>query len=176
MRVIDIPVLPIDTPLDEAFAAMRKMKRSGVAARGRDGQYWLFEAGSVVVGRSRGERILADIKKRSRIHRFQPNTLTGLNIDFQKPQQSYRSIGRILGRTDMSYALWGPHQEASRVTRIMSLSANLAARIGSGPTICYCTNPHRQHPYEQWDVPDDGKCTRDGYQIVCAKGGCAACS
>ena len=43
MKVIDIPVLPMDTPLEEAYAAMRKMKRSGVAARGRDGQYWLFK-------------------------------------------------------------------------------------------------------------------------------------
>ena len=121
MDIIDLPILPIATPLNDAMAAMRLANRSGVVAIEEGGnspgpenyRCWLYKAGWVAVGISRGEHILADLEHRRRVHILNAGLasthgidLTNLHYTGQAVEQMLDSARQIVCTCGTGAAFW----------------------------------------------------------------------
>ncbi len=178
MDVIDLPVLPIDAPLKDALGVMRAAERSGIVAIEisayfpESGRYrcWLYKAGWVVVGISRGEYVLGDLEQRRRVHILSDGVTSMRGIDLTNPQHTWQAVEQMLDKVGKSYALAGPAPPSGNSVRVITRHEELAAEVRSGPADCYCTNPNRlddPHPYRPPPIPGNGQCLYDGSKIVC---------
>jgi hypothetical protein len=168
MEVIDLPVLPIDAPLREALAEMKRVKCSAVVTPDGD-SYWLFKAPWVVWGIARGEEVLGDLEQRRRVHKASESNLANKGIDLSNPFQTVDAIEGLLDTVIRVY-LVAALAPSGRIATIITRHENLKYEIESGPADCYCTNPNRPddpHSYSP-PLPTDRKCNLDGSQIVCS--------
>jgi hypothetical protein len=173
MDVVELPVLPIEASLDKAFDAMKEADRSAIVAVDST-RYWLFKAGWVVLGIARGEKVLADLEKRRRVHLASPVEAAQKKIDLMSPTKTPIAVEQFLDTVHRSYLLTDPVLRTSPLhgpmIKIITRHEGLAIEVGSGPTACYCTNPavaDDPHGYDQ-PLPFNNKCTLDGWDIVCS--------
>lgn len=169
MDTIDLPVLPIESSLREAFGEMKRAGRSAVIGEDESGA-WLFRAAWIVWGIAADKQRLAELENRQSVHRVSPSHKTAQAIDFDNPHGTVSAVETLLDSVVRPY-LMKASVSFGEMTMIITRHESLKFDFGSGPADCYCTNPNRRdhpHSYSQDDVPDDGKCTRDGSKVVCA--------
>ena len=167
MNALDLPMLTMKTPLEEAFVAMKKARRSAVLAND-DNACWLFKAGWIAVGISRGQQYLVDLKNRQRVH--QPSQREAQKIDWEIPTKTSTAVKTLLYTTQTSHMVFPPLPNTGGTARIIMMREALAFDIGSGPSDCYCSEPpegHDPHEYLRGEVPADGMCLQDHSEIVC---------
>ena len=169
MDVIELPILSVDASLQEALVAMKAAGRSAVVAVERN-WYWLFKAGWIVAGIARGEKVLAEVEKRRRVHEASGVEIAQHAIDLIDPGQSWIAIEGFLDSVGRSYLLGRPMAPPGNTVTIITRHEGLAAEVGSGPTDCYCTNPAREDDPHGFDppLPSGNKCPYDGSDIFCA--------
>jgi hypothetical protein len=170
MDTIELPILPINTPLQEAFDAMKAADRSAVVSPDEH-RLWLFKAGWVVAGMSRGEKTLADLEKRCRVKQVTPKVATEMGIDLAQPHLTMTLVEDFLDKVDRRYLTAALIPSVRKgMAMIITRHEGLAAAIGSGPASWYCTNPDLEDPhhYEPPPLPADRRCRYDGWKIVCA--------
>jgi hypothetical protein len=168
MDVVTLPVLSIEALLEDALATMKDKGRSAVVARDQQ-RYWLFKAGWVAVERSRGEKILADVERRWRVHEASKVEVAERNLNLVSPHDTYSAVEEFLDHVGRAYMLAAPVDKAGDVIAIITRHEGYTVEVSSGPTGYYCTNPNRQddpHPYLPPPLPADLKCTKDGSPIV----------
>jgi len=167
MNALDLPVLRTKTSLEEAFSAMKSSKRSAVLATDH-ADCWLFKAGWIVVGISHGDKVLADLKQRHRVHR--PSKSEIHEINWETPAKTSSQIKTLFYKVQRSYIVSTPFPAAGESARIIMFREPLAFEIGSGPSDCYCSEPpagHDPHDYSRGELPPDGKCLFDHSKIFC---------
>src|SRR5437879_6251864 len=159
MDKIELPILPINAPLREAFAAMKAADRSAVVSPDEH-RLWLFKAGWVVAGISRGEKTLCDLEKRCWVEQVTPETASEAGIDLTDPHQTKAAVEDFFGKVNRRYLTAAPVPSKTGMAMIVTSHEGLTAAIGSGPGSWYCTNPDLEDPhrYEPPPLPADRKC------------------
>lgn len=180
MMKIKLPLMTMSTDLDGALANLRQSKRAALISE-QGGTYHLFSAGSIVVGRSRGIKTLAELKVDPRSS--PPPTVMPL-IAKSKTKQIFSSqrdrlpSGRtgkrkttkatsddIVGRSG-NYVLG---RIVGKNAFIGLLDTDLVDKYVSSPSDCYCDGP-RHHDSFTVVVRDGDQCPyKDGHKIVCAR-------
>lgn len=169
LALVDLPVVAIDTPLEEVLRLMKEAGRSGVLVL--EGVHWLYKAGWIVVAKAQGGRTLADVG-----HCFRVFQTTASDVALETGVMSYDRI-LVDWRAPQRFAdkrLFMLGDEAAKpgaIAGILTRDVSLANELSSGPTGYYCTNPLRPddpHPYLPPPLPADRRCTRDGSPIVAA--------
>jgi CBS domain-containing protein len=166
MDKIDLPVLKAETPLKDALNAMKRFNRAGVVVSDGD-RHYLLAAGWIVIGIATRQKSLADVRRKWAIHEVpasQTDALKAMTLN------SPTGVERLLDHAGRSYMLASWEPAAPKMVMIVTRHEGLARKLTeSGPSVCYCTNPHLPddpHGYSP-PLPPGHKCTFDGSDIVC---------
>lgn len=165
MNVIDLPLFQMSAPLDSALGAMRKFGRGAVIGQEESG-FWLVMAGRIVVGLSKGKKLLGELPRQWPVRAISPADNLSRSLNLQYPHQSQSQFEGFLDQHRRFYALLEAHGGQSR---IVTRHEWLAAEIGGGPKDCYCTNELYDPPHEfpPPPVPADRICPICHHPLVC---------
>lgn len=159
MQVVDLPIVAISTELGAAIKMLRKLKRGALLAKHKEA-YFLFSAGNIVVGRSKGVKTLAELPLSAYERVAGPETtrkrfaLTVALPDFggsaRKDAPDY-VLGKVSGGS----------------ARLRIRDSALAVEYVSGPKDYYCDGPWRHDDFPPPSVSEGDPCPhQDGYKIV----------
>jgi hypothetical protein len=118
---------------------------------------------------SRGERLLADVERRLKIHLPLLPEVAKWKINLLAPHETYHAVEQYLDRVGRFYMLAAPPITTDCTITIITRHEGLTAELSSGPTGYYCSNPRLEddpHPYMPPPLPHDLKCVIDGWPIV----------
>lgn len=144
MEVIELPLLPLDSGLRDAVAAMRRYQRKAVV--GTEGEhFWLFKVGQVFRGLAEGRKSLSRLERQWPVVPVRPEAPNYLRLDLVFPYRTGTDFETFLDSARASYALTSA---ASAVAVVVTRHEGLAAEVSSGPKDCYCANepPHEFPP------------------------------
>lgn len=162
MQEVDLPVVAISTELTEAIEILRKSQRAALLAE-QQGEYHLFSAGSIVVGRSSGANTLFDLTPTKTVSLgVRPQERHALGVEVTIPDLRDRAR-----RVVSDYVL----SKVTSVTASLQIrDTDLALNYVSGPKDYYCDGPRHHHDFPPPDVSEGDPCPRgDGYHIVSSK-------
>jgi hypothetical protein len=174
---VELPVMSISAGLDVALSNLRSSRKSALLSED-NGAYHLFTAGSIVVGRSRGIKTLAELKidPRSASPQLVVTVPTKTKTQQIGGSQSHRLRRGGTGTTKPT----GPTEDIGGGNYVLNSIVGGTAFIGlfdmdlvnkyvSSPPDCYCDGP-RQHDTFSVVVRDGDPCPyKDGHKIVCAR-------
>ena len=133
MDTIELPILPINARLRDAFDAMKTADRSAVVSPDEH-RLWLFKAGWVVAGISRGEKTLGDLEKRCWVEQVTPKAATQMGIDLAQPHMTMTAVEDFLDKVNRRYLTAVPAPSTKRgMATIITRHEGLKSAIGSGP-------------------------------------------
>lgn len=174
---VELPVMSISADLDVALSNLRSSRKSALLSED-NGAYHLFTAGSIVVGRSRGIKTLAELKIDPRSTSPQLVVALPTKTKTLRDSQSHRlrrggtGTTEPSGRTEDIGGRGGNYVLNSIVgdtAFIGLLDMDLVNKYVSSPPDCYCDGP-RQHDTFSVVVRDGDPCPyKDGHKIVCAR-------
>jgi hypothetical protein len=161
MPNVDLPVMAISTELSTALAKLRKCKRSALVAKAK-GEYRLFNAGSIVVGQSKGKAVLSDLEPAQIISRQRRRERSrGFVLEVALPD-----LGAGAADVVADYVLTDLGPEFAHV---LIRDSQVVTNYVSGPKDCYCDGPG-MHDFPPPNVLPGAECPfRDG-RIVCSRG------
>jgi hypothetical protein len=173
---VELPLMAMSTELGVALSTLKRSKRAALISEDKD-TYHLFTAGSIVVGRSRGVKTLADLESDARSAKPQvlmrPSTrprrggIAGLEHSQLGSGSGETKAGRTAGRKGPSGNYVVDHI-VGKIAFIDLVDKDLVAKYGASPSDCYCDGP-RHHDTFNMVVHDGDECPyNDGHNIVCA--------
>src|SRR4051794_19010650 len=161
LALVDLPVVSIDTPLEDVVGLMKEVGRSGVLVLDR--AYWLYKAGWIVVAKAQGARTLAEVG-----HCFRVFLTTASDVASESGVMNYDHIlvdSRVPKRfaDKRLFTLGDDFAKAPPIPRVRPRDILFPRKLSWGPPGYYSTTPLRPndpHPYPPPPLPADRKCTR----------------
>lgn len=161
MRVVDLPIVAISTELGAAIKMLRKLKRGALLAKQKKA-YFLFSAGNIVVGRSKGMKTLAELPLSA--------------YEVAGPETTRKRYALVVALPDFGGSaskdapdyLLGKVSSGSARLRIRDNA--VAVKYVSGPKDYYCDGPWHHDDFPPPDVSEGDDCPyKDGYKIVSSR-------
>lgn len=124
---VRVPLVSSSSSLGQALAVMKSRRRSGIVASD-GGQYWLFDAPTVVIAVSEHgpDMPLLDLLDRQPVHPAEP----------ARPElTTKRALRHWLDRFGVRYAIFGTSQLS---VTIATYSETLRMALEPSPQDCYC--------------------------------------
>jgi hypothetical protein len=163
MDVVELPLLPMGTPLRSAITIMRSQNRSAVAAQ-EAGIYWLFTAGQIYAGSAHHAQALSDLDKKVSVPAIPKSDIEAAGADLRNPHLTWRQFEELLDQKATQYAIIA--SVADSVT-IVTRHETLAAKVSVGPKDCYCSGPN-EHEFPPPPARAGDLCPLCSYPVYCS--------
>jgi hypothetical protein len=168
METIELPLLPMSSELAKAIGSMKEVERSACVVL-NENKAWVLRATPIILGYLFEDlKRLQDIEEKFHVVVPTVEDLRNLNLDWAQPRRARDAFETWLQKEKANYGLasW-PFlrvQAGIFVATIITPDEKLAAEIGGGPVLCYCSSRWR-HPCPKG--PPGGNCPTCNALIKC---------